>query len=138
MKQGYSLQIGQLAQSEFIVETQHTANVVGSGDGLVLATPVLVTKMEALCHQMVKENASLGQSSIGTSITLSHDQMTAVGSLVKLQAKIIDIQGNSVQFQLNASDETGAIATGVFTRALAKQSVLDRVLRLKKSTKNAI
>ena len=63
---------------EFLKESQ-TAKMLGSGDLEVLGTPALAAMIEQTAKEAVKDQLSVGETTVGTVLELRHLFPSAVG-----------------------------------------------------------
>ena len=98
------LTVGIQGHAEALVEKEDTAQVVGSGDLLVYATPCLAE----------------GESSVGTMMNVSHTSATPVGMEVRAESTVTAVAGRKVTFEIVAYDEAGEIGRAVHERFIIK------------------
>ena len=89
---------------------------VGSGTLKVLGTPVLAQLYENLAMQLAAEYCDPGLTTVGCSLTLSHDAPTPLGMGIKVTVTLAKHEKRLFEFQLEASDDTGIISRGSHTR----------------------
>ncbi|MEG2527660.1 MAG: thioesterase family protein [Mucinivorans sp.] len=99
-----------------IVDTQHTALAMGSGDLAVLATPAMVALMENAAMQIAAALCAAGQTTVGTKISVEHTRATPLGAQVEARAELIKQDGRRLYFTVSASDEKGVIGSGEHER----------------------
>lgn len=120
--------IGMKGTAETSVERQDTAYEVGSSDLLVYATPCMVALMEGAACEAILPALPEGKTSVGTLLNITHIAATPVGMDVRAEAEVIEVDGNSVTFQVTAFDESGKIGEGIHKRAIiTSQKFLDKV-----------
>lgn len=120
--------VGMKGIAETSVERQDTAYEVGSGDLLVYATPCMVALMEGAACEAILPALPEGKTSVGTLLNITHIAATPVGMDVRAEAEVIEVDGNSVTFQVTAFDESGKIGEGIHKRAIiTSQKFLDKV-----------
>jgi fluoroacetyl-CoA thioesterase len=114
---------GLRAEVEHAVTESDTAQAVGSGDMPVLATPKLLALAEAATVAAISSELPDGQTSVGTQVSIDHVRASPVGSVVRVNAGLIEVDGSALRFEVVATDSTGhVIGRGEVTRA-----VVDRV-----------
>ena len=112
------IKVGMTAQVETIVEKEDTAQLVGSGDLLVYATPCMVALMEGAACEAIAEGLSEGETSVGTELNIQHISATPVGLEVYAKAEVTAVEGKVITFQVEAFDEAGAIGKGTHKRVV--------------------
>lgn len=111
---------GAEATVEHVVTEADTALSLGSGDVSVLGTPAVV----ALCERAAVESLRLdiGQTSVGTNVTIDHLAPTAVGRRVVARARLDAVEGRKLRFSIEASDPAGVIARGTHVRVIVDRA----------------
>jgi predicted thioesterase len=91
------------------VTPQDCADVVGSGDLPVLATPRLLAWCEAATVAAVADVLGPGQTSVGTRVQLEHSRASAVGAVLTVTAHLIHVDGRLLRFDVVAEDADAAM-----------------------------
>jgi fluoroacetyl-CoA thioesterase len=125
------LRAGLKGFAEITVAEQHTAPHIGSGHVKVLATPVLVTLMEAAALDAVDGLLPEGYQTVGTRIDVRHYAATPVGMRVTVSAEVIRVEGRTVTFRLIAQDEKERIGEGSHERVTINVARFDQRVREK-------
>jgi len=120
------LRTGLRGSAEMTVAEQHTAPHIGSGHVKVLATPVLVTLMEAAALQAVDGLMPVGYQTVGIRIDVRHYAATPVGMRVTVSAEVIKVEGRTVTFRLIAQDEKERIGEGSHERVIINVARFDQ------------
>lgn len=113
------MEIGTSTTVEHVVSEGDTAEVVGSGDLPVLATPRLLAWAEAATCEAIAPSLE-GRSSVGTRVQLDHLAASPVGARVRVSASVVYVDGRLVRFEVvavHATDEK-LVAHGEVTRVL--------------------
>lgn len=118
--------VGMQRQENFIVQEQHSASQVGSGSLRVLATPIMIARIERNSHQLLAERLPPGYSSVGAQINIRHLAPSPVGSTIRIRSEIQLVEGLRVMFIVQAWDQDEEIGTGEHTRFVIEE---DRFLR---------
>ena len=100
----------------WVVVQEHLASSFGSGLANVLATPVLVGFCEECCRKMVDPDLPEGKQTVGTEVHIRHLAATPQGMKVTVRAVLRRIDGPSLHFDVEASDEVERVAEGTHTR----------------------
>lgn len=109
---------GMTLEKTFVVEEQHMAPHLGSGSLRVLATPVMISFMEGISHQLLAQYLPEGYSSVGTHVDVHHLAATPLGGTVRVKTEVMQVDGIRVQFNVNAWDEHEQIGSGLHERAV--------------------
>jgi len=125
------LQPGLSATVDIVVGSEHTAAHVGSGTVQVLATPVVINMFEAAALQAIERLLPPGYQSLGTRLDVRHSAATPVGMKVSASARVTRVEGRTVTFSLEASDEREPIAEGTHERVVVNVAKFDARLKKK-------
>ena len=119
--------VGMKGEVGSFVEREDTAKEVGSGSLLVYATPCMVALMEGAACEAIAAALPEEKTSVGTQLNISHISATPVGLEVCAEAEVIEVDGNTITFQVTAFDEAGKIGEGTHKRVVVTtQKFLDR------------
>ncbi len=109
---------GASATKVMIVADKHTAPSVGSGLAPVLATPVLVNLFEAAALALIDHKLPPGKQSLGTHLDIRHTAATPTRMQIVATARLSEIQGRNLVFELVAHDEVEQIGSGRHERVV--------------------
>jgi len=121
----FNLLAGSTGSSQIMVASEHTAPHVGSGQIAVLATPIMVNLMEAAALDAVEDRLPEGHQTLGTHLSVSHVAATPIGMRVDVQARLINIDGRRLLFNVSAEDEHELIGEGTHERIIVNVSRFD-------------
>lgn len=118
---------GMKAEVGTLVETEDTAEAVGSGSLKVYATPCMVAMMEGAACEAIAEALPEGKTSVGIELNIRHTSATPVGLEVRAEAEVTAVEKNIISFNVAAYDESGKIGEGTHKRAVVTaQKFLDK------------
>jgi len=117
--------------AEIVVGEQHTAPRIGSGRVRVLATPVMINLMEAAALDAVENLIPAGHQSLGTRLDVRHIAATPVGMRVRATAKLLAVDGRTLEFRVEANDERDLIGDGLHTRLVVNVARFDQRVQAK-------
>lgn len=124
----YQLEKGMKGQEAVRVTANNTAVAYGSGGIEVFATPAMIGLMEGASMKAVEDALPEGHGTVGTRLDIRHMAATPTGFRVYAEAKLIEIKGKRLVFEVVAYDEVERIGEGVHERyIIEKQSFLERV-----------
>lgn len=115
-----AITIGIKGSASALVEKEDTAQVVGSGDLLVYATPCMVALMEGAACESIVPFLGEGESSVGTRMDVAHTSATPVGMEVRAESVVTAVDGRKVTFEILAFDEVGEIGRATHERVVIK------------------
>jgi fluoroacetyl-CoA thioesterase len=128
---------GLTGTAEIVVGPEHTAPFVGSGRIAVLATPVMISLIEAAALAAVEHLLPSGHQSLGTQLDVSHTAATPVGLRVTATAEVSQVQGRTIAFRVAARDEFEPIGGGTHKRVVVSVSRFDERVQRKLAQKNS-
>lgn len=108
---------GQAGYAELDVSMEHTAQSVCSGTLPVFSTPWLVALMESAAVNALCD-LEQGQTSVGARIDVRHSAATPLSMRVHANARVVNVEGRTIQFEIEAFDEKGLIGKAEHTRVL--------------------
>lgn len=112
------LKPGLVGHAEMVVGTRDTAHRVGSGRVAVLATPVMIALIEEAALDAVEHLLPKGRQSLGTRLDVSHVAATPVGMKVRAEARLVEVDGRNLTFEVEARDEVDLISEGRHERVV--------------------
>ncbi|MEV0810864.1 hotdog domain-containing protein [Micromonospora sp. NPDC050200] len=122
---------GLTARVELTVTDADTAQAVGSGDVPVLGTPRLLALAEAATVAATATHLPAGSTTVGSRVELEHRAATPVGRTVVAQARLTEVTGRRLVFEVTVTDGGETVAEGRVERALVdRQRFVARAARL--------
>ena len=109
---------GLTGTAALVVAPDDTAPRVGSGRIAVLATPVMINLIEAAALAAVEQLLPPGHQSLGIHLDVRHFAATPVGLRVTATAEVTSVEGRTITFRVQASDERELIGEGVHERVV--------------------
>ena len=103
---------GLRGQQEMIVERSDLASMMGNIGAEVLSTHRVVLLMELAARNAIKDCLPEGKMTVGTFIRIQHLAATPLGSKVRAEASLNEIDGRRLVFDVAAYDEFEKIAEG--------------------------
>ena len=111
------VEIGIKGKQTKIVDDTNTAEVYGSGDIAVFATPAMIGLMEYTASQSVAPYLEDGQSTVGTIVNVKHLAATPKGMEVWCESVVTEVDRRRLVFEVKAYDQLGTlIGEGVHER----------------------
>lgn len=113
----------------FVVEDQHTAYHIGSGDVRVLGTPWMISFMERVSNRLVAGYLPEGMMSVGIHVDVRHLAPTPVNARIRVVVEVLETVKNRVTLKVEAWDHREKIGDGTHKRAVVEKAVfMDRVM----------
>ena len=121
-----ALETGLTGEMTTTVVHENTAAHVGAGGVEVFATPMMIALMENAAWRAVVDHLDEGYVTVGTLVHVRHLAATPLGQQVRATAKLIEIDGRRLVFQVEAYDEQKKIGEGQHERFIVN---LDRFMK---------
>ena len=103
-----TLAAGIAGSREIVVDRDRTIDFMGEA-ARVYATPMLVRDIEMTCRELLLAHLDQGEDSVGTRVELDHLAPTLLGMKVRIEARIAEVKGRAVAFEVSAHDGLDAI-----------------------------
>jgi fluoroacetyl-CoA thioesterase len=95
-----------------------TAVAVGSGDVLVLATPVVLSFVERAAVEAVRGHLPPGTTTVGVSAALAHHAPSPIGAMIRVHVELDQMDGRRLRFRCSVWDTAGEVANGTHVRVV--------------------
>lgn len=95
---------------------ENTAQIMGSGDMPVFATPAMVALMENAAMNAVSAMLPEGSTTVGAEMNCSHIKPSGLGAEITATAILTEVEGRKLTFNVGARDFEGMIGEGVHIR----------------------
>ena len=109
---------GLVGAAKLEVTDDDTAIAMRSGEVAVLATPRVVALAEEASVNALVGHLPAGAPSVGMRVQLDHLSPSAVGSHVRAEATLEQVEGRRLTFKVSIEDERGLVAAGKVTRVV--------------------
>ena len=116
---------GLRGSADLVVGVEHTAPSIGSGRVPVLATPVMINLIEAAALAAVEHLLPSGHQSLGIHLDVRHFAATPIGMRVRATAELTGVEGRTLSFRVEASDEKEPIGGGSHQRVVVNVARFD-------------
>jgi uncharacterized protein (TIGR00369 family) len=115
-----------------VVERSDLASMMGNIGAEVLSTHRVVLLMELAARNAIKDCLPDGKMTVGTFIRIQHLAAAPLGSKVRAEAQVKEIEGRKLVFEVAVYDEFEKIAEGENEQLIVS---IDRFLaRIQKKT----
>lgn len=112
---------GQEASIDESVTEAMTAAALGSGDVPVLGTPAVLALAERAACAAIAGHLGPGETTVGSTAEIEHLAPTPVGVAVSASARLVEVNGRTLRFEIEVSDPAGPVA-----RVRHERVVVDR------------
>lgn len=103
------------------VTENELANVVGSGEVEVYATPMMIAFMEQCAASLIKADLDEEETSVGIMIRTTHQAATPCHKTISCHVKVTAVDRKKVTFQICASDEKEVIGIATHERVVVNK-----------------
>ncbi|OGO61215.1 MAG: hypothetical protein A2029_06220 [Chloroflexi bacterium RBG_19FT_COMBO_47_9] len=116
------IQPGMIREDNFPVTIENSAIHLGSGSSRVLATPWMIAFMERVSHRLLTCCLPEGFSSVGTHLDVRHLAPTPVGATIRVRTEVLSLDGNRINFSIEAWDNLEKIGEGKHERVVIDEA----------------
>ncbi|MEA3194892.1 MAG: hypothetical protein QOD26_3225 [Betaproteobacteria bacterium] len=85
-------------------------------EGMVYATPRMVSDVEYTCRDWLLEHLDAGEDSVGAHVSIDHLAATPLGLQVTVEAKVVEIDRRKVVFEFSVADPVEQCGRGKHVR----------------------
>ena len=85
-------------------------------EGMVYATPKMVSDVEYACRDWLVGHLDSGEDSVGTHVTIDHLAATPLGRSVSIEVKVKDVDRRKVVFDFSVKDPVEECGRGTHVR----------------------
>src|SRR3954452_14252997 len=110
-----SLKIGLATSKTLTVDEERCIGFMGS-EGMVYATPRMVSDVEYTCRDFLLEHLDAGEDSVGAHVSIDHLAATPLGLEVVVQIVITEIDRRRVTFEFTVRDPVEECGRGKHVR----------------------
>jgi predicted thioesterase len=98
-----SLKPGLASTARYEVDDSRVMSFMGTELG-TYSTPNMLRDIERTCRTLAVEHLDEGEDSVGAHVTLDHLGPTLKGMWVEVAAKIVDVDGRRITFEVDVRD----------------------------------
>jgi predicted thioesterase len=110
-----SLQAGLETSKSVTVDEARCIGFMGK-EGMVYATPRMVSDVEYTCRDFLLEHLDQGEDSVGAHVSIDHLAATPLGLKVVIEAKIVEVDRRRVTFEFTVHDPVEPAGRGRHVR----------------------
>ena len=110
-----SLQAGLTARREVVVDEARCIGFMGK-EGMVYATPRMVSDVEYTCRDFLLEHLDPGEDSVGAHVSIDHLAATPLGLKVTIDIRIAEVDRRKVTFEFTVADSIEPCGRGKHVR----------------------
>ncbi|HZM34186.1 MAG TPA: thioesterase family protein [Burkholderiales bacterium] len=110
-----SLQKGLSTKKTILVDEARCIGFMGK-EGMVYATPRMVSDVEYSCRDFLLEHLDPGEDSVGTHVSIDHLAATPLGLQVEIAVQIAEVDRRKVTFTFSVKDPIEEVGRGTHVR----------------------
>ena len=110
-----SLAPGLSLKKELVVDESRCIGFMGK-EGMVYATPRMVSDVEYACRDYLLQHLDAGEDSVGAHVSIDHLAATPLGLKVTIEAKIVEVDRRKVTFEFTVNDPVEQCGRGRHVR----------------------
>src|ERR671911_4230 len=106
-----TLAVGLSTKKTITVDEARCIGFMGK-EGMVYATPRMVSDVEYTCRDFLLQHLDPGEDSVGAHVSIDHLAATPMGLEVTIEAKITEIDRRKVVFSFSVKDTLEEVGRG--------------------------
>ena len=110
-----SLAPGLTLSKSLVVDESRCIGFMGK-EGMVYATPRMVSDVEYACRDFLLAHLDTGEDSVGAHVSIDHLAATPLGLEVTIEAKIVEVDRRKVTFEFSVHDAVEQCGRGKHVR----------------------
>lgn len=122
------VKVGTTMEISIVVAPEDTVGHLLPGMPMVFATPMMILLMERAATAAIAPLLPEGYVSLGIEVNIRHLAATLVGGRVRAMARVVDVRGRSVGFDVEAWDGTRKIGDGTHRRGVVRAAEFEKRL----------
>jgi predicted thioesterase len=126
---------GIVNEKRVVVTEEYSAQHIGSGTAIVLATPAMIALMERTSHEAVAALLPAGQSTVGVDVQVRHLAATPLGMEVRIRSELVAVDGRKLSFKVEAYDVAEKVGEGTHQRFIIDLARFEDRLQRKREGK---
>jgi len=129
-----TLKVGETHTERFQIDRERTIDFMGD-ELRVYSTPHMLRDMERTCRELIMKHAEGDEDSVGAHVTLDHMGATLLGMNVAVTAKVLEVDGPRITFEIEAHDDLDQVGRAKHVRFVINKAKQGE--RLKKKAEKA-
>ncbi|HEX6414566.1 MAG TPA: thioesterase family protein [Burkholderiales bacterium] len=110
-----SLKPGVETAKSILVDEARCIGFMGK-EGMVYATPRMVSDVEYTCRDFLLAHLDPGEDSVGAHVSIDHLAATPLGLTVRIEARIAELDRRKVTFEFSVHDPVEQVGRGKHVR----------------------
>jgi len=114
-----SLKPGLETAKSIVVDEARCIGFMGK-EGMVYATPRMVSDVEYACRDFLLAHLDPGEDSVGAHVSIDHLAATPLGLTVRIEARIAELDRRKVTFEFSVHDPVEQVGRGKHVRFIVE------------------
>ena len=110
-----TLAAGLTLSKSVVVDEARCIGFMGK-EGMVYATPRMVSDVEYACRDFLLAHLDQGEDSVGAHVSIDHLAATPLGLTVEISAKVVEVDRRKVTFEFSVRDPVEECGRGRHVR----------------------
>ena len=110
-----TLATGLSLSKSLVVDESRCIGFMGK-EGMVYATPRMVSDVEYACRDFLLQHLDAGEDSVGAHVSIDHLAATPLGLEVTIEARIVEVDRRKVTFEFSVRDPIEPCGRGKHVR----------------------
>ena len=110
-----TLKSGLKVAKRIVVDEARCISFMGK-EGMVYATPRMVSDVEYTCRDFLLEHLDAGEDSVGAHVSIDHLAATPLGLEVTIAIQVLEIDRRRIVFSFSVSDPVEEVGRGKHVR----------------------
>ena len=110
-----SLAPGLSLKKDLVVDEARCIGFMGK-EGMVYATPRMVSDVEYACRDYLLQHLDAGEDSVGAHVSIDHLAATPLGLKVEISARVVEVDRRKVTFEFTVHDPVEQCGRGKHVR----------------------
>jgi fluoroacetyl-CoA thioesterase len=116
-----SLKAGLEVKKTILVDEERCIGFMGR-EGMVYATPRMVSDVEYACRDFLLGHLDPGEDSVGAHVSIDHLAATPLGLPVSVEAKVVEVDRRRVTFEFTVHDPVELAGKGRHVRFVVENA----------------
>ncbi len=127
-----SLAAGIAGAKKIVIDESRCISFMGR-EGMVYATPHMVSDVEYACRDFILAHLDAGEDSVGTHVTIDHLAATPLGMEVTIAVSVVAVEKRQVTFAFTAHDGLDECGRGRHVRFVVDSAKTQERLAAKRA-----
>ncbi len=110
-----SLKPGLSSSKSILIDEARCISFLGK-EGMVYATPKMVSDVEYTCRDFLLEHLDAGEDSVGAHVSIDHLAPTPLGLKVMVEIQVVEVEKRKVTFKFSVKDPVEEAGRGTHVR----------------------